>query len=104
MLYNKLKSRITCVKNHLGVLTDKPGEIENTFVKHFQNILNNHEGSNIIVQVNLLRVIPKVVTQENNKSLKKPITLEKVNKVVFDMNLDKYLGPDGFQAFFFQKC
>ena len=69
-----------------------------------QDILNNYEGSNRTTQDKLLKVIPKIVTTEDNKVLNKPITLEEVKSVVFSINLDKSPGPDGFQAFFFQKC
>ena len=34
-LYSRSKSRITCIKNHLGILTDKPSEIADTFVEYF---------------------------------------------------------------------
>ena len=52
----------------------------------------------------MLEFIPKLVTMENNKNLNRPITLEEVQTVVFSMSPDKSPGPDGFQAFFFQKC
>ena len=52
----------------------------------------------------MLEVIPKVVSLKDNKLLNKPITLEEVRLVVFVMNPDKSLAPDGFQTFFNQKC
>ena len=102
-LYNRSKSKITTIKNLSGILSDKPSEIAETFVKHFQNTLNNYEGSNRTAQDKLLKVIPKIVTMEDNKALNKPISLEEVKLVVFEINPDKSPGPDGFQAFFFSK-
>ena len=52
----------------------------------------------------MIKFIPKLITPEDNKNLNRPITLEEVRFAVFNMNPDKSLGPDGFQAFFFQKC
>ena len=52
----------------------------------------------------MLQFIPKLVTPKDNKILNRPITLEEVWKVVFNMSFDKSPGSDGFQAFFFQKC
>ena len=75
-----------------------------TFVTHFKNILNNFEGSNKMAQDKMLNYIPKLISEEDNKFLNKPITLEEVKSVVFNMKPDKSPGPDGFQAFFFQKC
>ena len=52
----------------------------------------------------MLKFIPKLVSPEDKKTLNRPITLEEVRSVVFNMSPDKSPGPDGFQAFFFQKC
>ena len=45
-IYNRSKNKITCIKNHQGILVEKPRKIVDTFVTHFKNILNNYEGSN----------------------------------------------------------
>ena len=52
----------------------------------------------------MLKFIPKLVIAEDNKNLNRPITLEEVRTMVFNMSLDKSPGPNEFQAFFFQKC
>lgn len=44
----------------------------------------------------MLKVIPKLVSTEENKALNSPIMLEEVRVVVFNMNLDKSLGPYEF--------
>lgn len=75
-LYNRAKSYITRIRNHEGIETDKPFEIVEIFVNHFQKILNNLEGSNRIEQDKLLGVITKLVCPKDNKALNKPITLE----------------------------
>ena len=67
-----------------------------TFVTHFENILNNYEGSNKVAQDKLLNYIPRLITKENNKLLNKPITLDEVKYIVFNLNPDKSPGPDGF--------
>lgn len=104
ILYNRANNKITSIRNQSGFSTDKPNEILEIFVDHFQKTLNNWEGSNREAQTILLGVIPKLVTTEDNKALNKPITLEEVRTVIFNMNPDKSPGPDGFQAFFYQKC
>ena len=73
-LYNRAKSKISSIRNHLSILTDKPNEIVEIFVNHFQKTLNNFEGSNREAQANLLEVIPKLVIVEDNKALNKPKT------------------------------
>ena len=103
-LYNRAKNNITSIKDQQGINTEKSGEIAGIFVNYFKGILNNQQSSNLAAQSRLLKVIPKIVSQEDNIDLNKPITLEEVRKTVFEMNPDKSPGPDGFQAFFFQKC
>ena len=88
----------------MGILIDKPKEIAEIFVDHFPKTLNNYDGSNRVAQANMLEVIPKLVTVEDNKALNKLISLEEVRLVVFNMNPDKSPGADRFQAFFYEKC
>ena len=51
----------------------------------------------------MLEGIPKLFSLEDNKVLNKPISLEEVRKVVFTINPEKSLGPNGCQAFFLSK-
>ena len=84
----------------MSIPTYKPNEISVLLVDHFQKILKNYEGSNREAQSKLLEVIPKLILAKDNKELNKPITLEEVRTVVFNMNPDKSLGPNGFGVFF----
>lgn len=52
----------------------------------------------------MLRTIPKVITNEDNKFLNKAFMLEEIKEALLSLNPDKSPGPDGFQAFFFHKC
>lgn len=73
-------------------------------MSHFQNILNNLESSNKLAQDKMLKNIPSIITKEDNKTLNKPISMEEVKVAIFSMHPDKSPRPDGFYAFFFQKC
>lgn len=52
----------------------------------------------------LLQSIPPLISDQDNKVLLTPFTVEEVYKVVFSLSPDKAPGPDGFAALFFQKC
>ena len=58
----------------------------------------------MIAEEKILENIPKVVSIEVNKALKSPTSLEEVISMLFNMHLDSSPCPDGFQAFFVQKC
>ena len=103
-MQNRSLNKITSISTPQGSRTENPLEIADTIVSHFKNLLNNYEGSNREAQVRMLKFIPKLVSVEDNKNLNRPISLEEVRTVVFNMSPDKSPGPDGFQAFFFQKC
>lgn len=103
-MQNRSLNRITSISTLQGSHTDNLLEIANTIVSYFKNLLNNYEGSNREAQSRMLKFIPKLVTVEDKKNFNRPIYLEEVRTVVFNMNPDKSPGPDRFQAFFFQKC
>lgn len=52
----------------------------------------------------MLKKIPQVVTAIDNQFFNKPVTLEEAKRALFSLSANKSPGPDGFQAFFFQKC
>ena len=52
----------------------------------------------------MLKFIPKLFTTKDTKILDRPITMDEVQTMVFNMSPDKSPRPDGFQAFFFKKC
>ena len=72
-----------------------------TFVSHFQHILNNFDSSSLVAQEKMLEAIPQIVTPKEKKMLNKPISMEEVKTTLFSMNLDKSLALDGFKAFFY---
>lgn len=49
-------------------------------------------------------VVPSLITIQMNHLLEAKVAENEVNDSVFDMDLDKALGPDGFTARFLQSC
>nr|XP_027064499.1 uncharacterized protein LOC113690699 [Coffea arabica] len=48
-----------------------------------------------------LNTIPRLVTDQDNSGLMEPPTLEDVKKVIFSMDSESVVGPDGFTGEFF---
>ena len=92
---------ITKIKDNIGQEIENPNQIVETFVKYHSNILNNYEYSNLVTQKKMLKLIPRLLTNEDNKYLNKKISMEEINEALFSLNPDKSLGSDGFQDFFF---
>lgn len=48
-----------------------------------------------------LSYIPSLLTESDNASLLRPITIEEVRHVVFKLDPDSFPGPDGFPRKFY---
>lgn len=72
---------------------------------HFYSELlkESKEASNVDIQA-ITQYIPRLVTQDQNITLKRKIERMEVEEVVFQMEKGKSLGPDGFTFAFFQNC
>jgi hypothetical protein len=48
--------------------------------------------------------IPNLVTEDDNRTLNRPISMREIKQAVFSMHPDKAPGPDGFTPRFFIHC
>ena len=51
-----------------------------------------------------LTEIPKLISEEDNQLLNNPVSIREIKKSLFNMDLDKAPGPDGFTARFYVSC
>ena len=98
-------ARIKCSSKRITLLHDgnvritDPTEIEEHVLSYFQNISS---GVNNCVDNGLVaKVIPKLVSTEENANLIAAPLFHEVKNAVFDMNADGAPGPDGFGGHFF---
>lgn len=68
---------------------------------HFQGFFTGQEER---VNKDILQLIPRSVTQEQNQSLQDMPTIEELKTVVFSMNPNSAAGPDGMGASFFRSA
>lgn len=52
----------------------------------------------------MLKLIPKMNTTEQNKEMGRIPSKEEIKEVVFSLNGESTGGPDGFSSMFFQSC
>jgi hypothetical protein len=45
-----------------------------------------------------------MVNENHNETLKRPVTMEEVEQVIWEMPKGKYRGPDGFTVDLYQVC
>ena len=77
-------------------------ELELTLNDFFTDLLEELDYNQNESQMKVLQNIPRVITNERNFMIMKPIKMEEVKEVVKQMANDKYLGPNGFTMNFFQ--
>ncbi|XP_027082422.1 uncharacterized protein [Coffea arabica] len=62
------------------------------------------QSDQVQVDQSWLDVIPSIVSEQENEALQQVPTEEEVKKVIFQMNGESSLGPDGFTGSFFTSC
>lgn len=77
-------------------------DIAQEVVRNFESLMNGKCQSVQEARNRILDSIPSIITERHNKELFKPIDLDELRKVTFQLNTDKTLGPGGFLAAFFQ--
>ncbi|XP_027169591.1 uncharacterized protein LOC113769332 [Coffea eugenioides] len=90
------------MKDRNGVWIDESAKIEEMTIEYFADILL--QSGQVQVDHSLLGVIPWVISEQDNMELQQFPTEEEVKIVVFQMNGDSSLGPDGFKGSFFTSC
>eukprot|EP00253_Pinus_taeda_P008343 PITA_08343 len=94
---------ITHIKNEQGDKIETHEGIEEEFLNYFKKA---HQEPNIdkMPAINkLLKKIPRIITEEHNSLLIKPISLQEVKEAVKNLKEGKVPGPDGFTSNFLHK-
>lgn len=82
-------------------ILDKQADIEQHLLTYYNSLYASENVCSNSVFVN--KVIPNLVSNEDNAMLTNLPTLEEAKAAVFDMSGSGALGPDGFGGSFFQK-
>ena len=97
-------NKILNLKNEAGDTLHNQKEISSLLTEHFKHIAQETQADRIEAIDTLTQAIPKVVTNEQNLTLLKEISMEEVEEVVKSMPNDKAPGPDGFTINFYKAC
>lgn len=97
-------NRIASIATSDGQLLEDPIEIRDSAVDFFSNLLNDREDSNLSAQYDFLSTIPTLILDSQMAALNAKFTVDEIKATTFGLNPEKAPGPNGFLAFFFQKC
>ena len=89
------------MKKEDGTIAETQEDLEHTLNTFFTNILEEPDWDRVEAQREVMRHIPKVITEEHNFMLMKPIEMEEFEASFKQMVNNKSLGHDGFITNFF---
>ena len=97
-------NKILSLKNDQGDILQNHQGISTLLTMHFNSIAQEPEVDRTDTIAELIKSIPKTITNEQNLALTREISLEEVEEAVKNMPNEKALGPDGFTIKFYKAC
>eukprot|EP00253_Pinus_taeda_P028466 PITA_28466 len=97
-------NKILELKNDEGGILRNHNDISVLLSNHFSNIAQEPNVNREAAIQEITNAIPRLITEEQNWSLRKKITMEEVEEAVRSMPNDKAPGPDGFTINFYKAC
>jgi len=102
-VHRRMINSITHITNEQGERIESHAGIEEEFINHFKKVHQEPNFNRMLAINKLTKNIPKIITEEHNDLLIKPISLQEVEEVVQQLKDGKAPGPDGFTTNFFHK-
>jgi len=102
MIQHRQRNRILSIKNENGERIVEQERIEKVLVKYHKEILTEPHGDRSEAIENICKVIPRLITDNQNKALMRVATLEEVEEIVMSMKKGTAPGPDGYTIEFYQ--
>ncbi|KAH0693413.1 hypothetical protein KY285_020510 [Solanum tuberosum] len=87
------------IRTELGEVVYMSENIRKEAISFFEELFREEE---IVENEEMLGVIPRLITDEQNEEMNKIPSIEKVKHVLFALNGDSTSGPDGFSRMFYQ--
>ena len=94
------KQHIYKLENDQGIVIGDD-QLKSHITKFYKNFFGSPNASEFTLKEDRIQDIPQV-TQEDNEVLTSEFTESEVKNIVFQMEHNKALGPDGFPAEFYQ--
>lgn len=89
--------------NDRGEVLSSTQDILNKVVQFFASLFREDSQGDSAAEAQVLSCIPSLVSMEMKEHLMSAISLEELEKIVFQMKKGKAPGPDGFPSEFFQE-
>eukprot|EP00253_Pinus_taeda_P036183 PITA_36183 len=98
----RMRNQISQVINAQGEKVETQEGIEQEFIHYIREMSKEPNINRAEAIESITRHIPRLITEEQNTLLLKPISLQEVETAVNSLKAGKAPGPDGFTSNFFQ--
>eukprot|EP00253_Pinus_taeda_P035962 PITA_35962 len=102
MVHHRQRNIIFSIKNENGERIVEQEGIERVLMDYHKGILTKPQVDRSEAIRQICRVIPRMVTEDQNKALMRAASLDEVEEVVMSMKKGTAPGPDGFTVDFYQ--
>jgi len=96
-----MHNNITLLQNRQGEHLEKHEDIEQELLTHFRRVHRETETDWLRTIEKIIKIIPKIVTEEHNQILLRPISLQEVETTMRQLKVGKAPEPDDFTSDFF---
>lgn len=96
-----MHNNITHIQNEQGIKVEKHEEIESALLNYFKQMHREPNGDRSQAIEKITQNIPKLISEEHNQMILKPVDLQEVELAVRQLKAGKAPGPDGFTSKFF---
>lgn len=93
-----MHNNIAFINNQQGERLEVHEEVAQEFRDYFQDILREPPGSRNQAIQSIVQHIPKIINEDNNNRLLKPISMQEVEDTMVQLKDGKAPGPDGFST------
>lgn len=98
----RMHNQISQLTNAQGEIIETQADMEQEFLQYFKTMSQEPNINRTGEIETIVNNIPRLITEEHNTLLLKPINLEEVEAAVKLLKTGKAPGPDGFTSNFFQ--
>eukprot|EP00253_Pinus_taeda_P021095 PITA_21095 len=100
-IHSQIQDRQKQEETQGGEKLERHEEIEAKLRNHFNQILQEPEGDRRTTIEKITNNVPRIVKEEHNELLLRPITPQEVDEAMFQLKEGKAPGLDGFTSTFF---
>lgn len=97
-IQRRMNNTISHMQNSQGDKLEKQEDIEKELINHFKTVHQEQPTDKQSAINDILYHIPKLITEEHNKLLLRPVTIMEVEEASNQLKAGKAPGPDGFTS------